>query len=92
MEDDNLGYAVREPSSADERMCTSTMIGAIIYAAREIDLDTVRDLIGEAERQDTVMPILDPTRYRREMKAIHGAADVLRAFVTFRTAIDKATP
>jgi hypothetical protein len=57
----------------------------IAFMVQQIPLDA---LIAEAERYDTVGPILDPTGWQRTHRNVAEHLVLLRAVRTLRTAID----
>ncbi len=63
---------------------------AIGSAATQLDLVTIDAALVEAERAQTLGPILDPTAFMRGSDALSDQVAYLRAFRTFRAAIDPA--
>jgi hypothetical protein len=61
----------------------------IAFLVQQIPLDALDDLIREAERYDTIGPILDPTAWLRTHRNVAEHATLLRALRTFRRTIDE---
>jgi hypothetical protein len=61
----------------------------IAFMVQQIPLDALDALIAEAERYDTVGPILDPTGWQRTHRNVAEHAVLLRAVRTFRKTIDE---
>lgn len=59
-------------------------LATVIYAALQISEAEVADLLQAARRQETLMPFMDPTRWRREGDDLAQMIRVLEAFTTFR--------
>lgn len=68
-----------------------TMKQIELYAglANLIPLADAQAVLDEIGRTETLMPILDPTAYRNIMGNIPGHARLVRAFVTFRSALEE---
>lgn len=58
---------------------------AILFFSIE-DCDQLIERLGV---EDALMPIVDPTRWRNERKTLEAGDQMLRAFVTFRKALEK---
>jgi hypothetical protein len=64
-------------------------VGPIAFMVQQIPLDALDRLIREAERYDTLGPILDPTAWQRTHRNVEEHAMLLRALRTFRQTIDE---
>lgn len=67
----------------------NVQIGLLMRFALTIPLDQVEAAISVCTQQETLMPLLDPTRYRREAKAIESNRELLTAFRTFRQTLER---
>jgi hypothetical protein len=61
----------------------------IAFLVQQLPLDALDALIAEAERYDTIGPILDPTAWQRTHRNVAEHAVLLRAVRTFRRTIDE---
>lgn len=69
---------------------TGQQLALIVSLAQTLDLDTVRRLARADNEFDTIVAILDPTKWQQEHHAVEAASNVARSFIAFREAIDKA--
>ncbi len=65
---------------------------AIGSAATQIDLATIDEALAEADRAQSLGPILDPTAFMRGSESLSEQVRYLRAFRTFRAAIEEFNP
>jgi hypothetical protein len=61
----------------------------IAFMVQQLPLDALDALIAEAERYDTLGPILDPTGWQRTHRNVAEHAVLLRAVRTLRRTIDE---
>jgi hypothetical protein len=67
-------------------------LGAIRVACRaaiNIPLENVKSLLDDMRDQDTVMPIIDPTKYRANAENLHDNQALARAFNKFRKDLEE---
>ena len=79
----------REPLSNDEMEGFAGLLLQIVQLSTLIPTETARQAVRQMDGFDTIMPIMDPTRWMREHKDARRALDMARAFLAFRQAMDK---
>ena len=62
-------------------------IASVVNLSMAIDTEAVKHLLQEAGRSHAIMPIMDPTRYRREAAGLEASERVLRAFLDFQKVV-----
>jgi len=68
----------------EEHLVQNMILAEMMKLAFTLDLDCLRDFItSQRTYVDTVMPITDPTRYRRESEMLHSALSVAQAGYDF---------
>lgn len=71
------------------------LMNNIAQQAYLVPLDAIQACLAELDHVDAVMPITDPTAYRKISPNIPGHRAMLRAFLAFRVVIEeqsKPTP
>jgi hypothetical protein len=64
-------------------------VSAITGAALAIPIEDLDALLNQWEREDTLLPILDPTAFMYRSPKIEKRMEIIRAFTTFRKAIEE---
>lgn len=63
-----------------EKRAQSEIVAEMIKLSDDLDLDIMQEIIREQTTQvETIMPMMDPTRWMREHQGIEAAIEVLRA-------------
>lgn len=65
------------------------MIYAVGRMASLVPLADAQAVLDEIGRMEAIMPILDPTAYRKIMGNIPGNERAVRAFIDFRSELEK---
>jgi hypothetical protein len=70
-------------------LSTKEQIDLICRLALNISTEDVAAVLNDINATHTLMPIMDPTGYNKILRTIGGHTDEVRAFLTFRRALDK---
>jgi len=69
---------------------TREKVSEICKVASEVSVDDMKEYIKEVNRTDTIMPLIDPTGWRRSSEVLSANLLIARAFLMFRTTLEKA--
>lgn len=70
---------------------TKDMIDALCRSVMCLSIEEIRAVIDEINRTETLMPIIDPTAYRKIMNNIPDHRRQAEAFLRLRTELGKIT-
>lgn len=71
---------------------TKSQIDTVCQIALMIPVADAEAVLNEMGRMDALMPIVDPTGYRKIMRNVPGHEDEVRAFLTFRRELERIAP
>ena len=75
--------------SSDEAQDIAGIVKNTCQMAMFVTADQARAAANQIEREGAIMPILDPTRYIAEGRALNINTRMLKAFRDFRLALEK---
>ena len=75
--------------SSDEAQNIAGIVKNTCQMAMFVTADQARAAANQIEREGAIMPILDPTRYIAEGRALNINTRMLKAFRDFRLALEK---
>jgi len=85
------------PERTEERLDeqiheAAQQLALVVVMAKTLDVDAVGEVARESSRFDTLVSMIDPTRWMREHGAVEASSKVARAFLEFRRVIDEVSP
>ncbi len=77
--------ADEEMTPAERLLLTETRLGLVVqFMLNMLPVAALKEALAYRRQQDTLQPLLDPTRYRREMQALAHTQAILEAALAFR--------
>ncbi len=65
------------------------VIANVVHLSSLVTEEDCAALVREIDRSETLMPLLDPSRFLREAEAVASSLEVARAFLEFRRKVEE---
>jgi len=81
---------IEELSPDARRVLTEQHLGIVVqFMLHMLPVEALEDALTARRRQDTILPFIDLTAYRRDMAALANTQAVLAAALTFRKRLEE---
>ena len=79
-----MTYLTREEAES-----LAAVVKNVCRTAMAIPLGAARAAVAQANYEESVMPIMDPTQFQHNLKQVEATGQIVRAFLRFREELEE---